>query len=169
MAADINPEDLQGGAHPGGSPDDRYERSDARSSAVLMACLVLFTAAVMTAGAVYFYYKYALKLQAQADRPTLPMSTSVQPTHFQGSQNLQLSPKLDMDIYREAQEERLNNYGWVSKEAQVVHIPIYRAIALVAERGLPTRSAAASAEFADQASSAPQESSGGRTYRNRLR
>lgn len=170
MAADTNPEDLQGGSQPGGTPDDRYERSDARASGVLMAGFVLFAAAVMTAAAVYFYYDYATRARQDSEAAAeVPMTVLPVPTVFQGRSSLQVNTKLDMDIYRAQAQERLNNYGWVSREANVVHIPIDRAMALVAERGLPTRPAAAAAEFGDQATSAPQDSSGGRTYRNSLR
>lgn len=35
--------------------------------------------------------------------------------------------------------ELLNTYGWLDRKAGVVHIPIDRAIELVAQRGLPVR------------------------------
>lgn len=37
------------------------------------------------------------------------------------------------------EENTLNSYGWVDEKAGVVHIPIERAMQLVAQRGLPTR------------------------------
>ncbi len=37
------------------------------------------------------------------------------------------------------QEDQLNSYGWVDQQAGVAHIPIERAMDLVAERGLPVR------------------------------
>jgi hypothetical protein len=46
------------------------------------------------------------------------------------------SPEL-MIAQREQAEVRLNSYGWVDKEADVVRIPIDRAMALIAENGLP--------------------------------
>ena len=36
------------------------------------------------------------------------------------------------------QENQLNSYGWVDEKAGAVHIPIERAMQLVAQRGLPT-------------------------------
>lgn len=36
------------------------------------------------------------------------------------------------------QEEQLNSYGWVDQKAGVAHIPIERAMELIAQRGLPT-------------------------------
>jgi hypothetical protein len=38
-------------------------------------------------------------------------------------------------------QQRLTNYGWVDRNAGKVHIPIDRAIDLLAQRGLPTRPA----------------------------
>ena len=39
------------------------------------------------------------------------------------------------------QEDRLNSYGWVNQQAGVAHIPIDRAIDLIAQQGLPVRPA----------------------------
>jgi len=41
------------------------------------------------------------------------------------------------------QEKELNSYGWVDEKAGVAHIPIDRAMDLIAQRGLPVQSAAA--------------------------
>jgi hypothetical protein len=35
--------------------------------------------------------------------------------------------------------QRLNSYGWVDQQAGIARIPIDRAMALLAQRGLPTR------------------------------
>jgi hypothetical protein len=53
---------------------------------------------------------------------------------------LQPDPVADLNKFRAANEERLNTYGWVNQQAGVVRIPISRAMDLVAQRGLPTRS-----------------------------
>ncbi len=51
---------------------------------------------------------------------------------------LQESPEADMRAWRAKEEARLRSYGWISKEAGVVHIPIEEAMRLTLERGLPT-------------------------------
>jgi len=54
-------------------------------------------------------------------------------------------PRLETDERNELteprmrEEERLNSYGYVDQPAGVIHIPIERAMQLVAERGLPVR------------------------------
>lgn len=54
---------------------------------------------------------------------------------------LQVAPSTDLDRLRTNEDSALNSYGWVDREAGIVHIPIDKAIDLVAERGLPARSA----------------------------
>ncbi len=52
------------------------------------------------------------------------------------------------------QEDQLNSYGWVDEQAGVAHIPIGRAMDLIAERGLPVRPVA-SAETGAAAATKP--------------
>jgi hypothetical protein len=61
-----------------------------------------------------------------ATRPKLPRGESpvLQPLPFR-----------DMKDFRREEETRLTKYGWVDKNAGIVHIPVDRAIDLVAERG----------------------------------
>jgi hypothetical protein len=47
---------------------------------------------------------------------------------------LQTMPGDDLTRYRAAQDGKLTSYGWVDRNAGVVHIPIDRAIELMAER-----------------------------------
>jgi hypothetical protein len=52
---------------------------------------------------------------------------------------LQRDPEESLQRMSSETDALLNSYGWVDKEAGVVHIPIERAIELMLERGLPTR------------------------------
>lgn len=45
------------------------------------------------------------------------------------------------------QSQRLNSYGWVDREAGVVHMPVERAMQLFVERGVPARSDAPAPTF----------------------
>jgi len=57
----------------------------------------------------------------------------------------------------------LQGYHWVDQKAGVVQIPIERAMDLLAQRGLPARSAADSQAFSDHGQGGPSDSSGGRS------
>jgi len=52
---------------------------------------------------------------------------------------LEVRPVQELRAFREAEDERLSTYGWVDQSKGVVHIPIERAIDIVAQRGLPAR------------------------------
>ena len=45
----------------------------------------------------------------------------------------------ELNDFRRQEEKQLNSYGWVDQKAGVVHVPIERAMQLMAERGLPVR------------------------------
>jgi hypothetical protein len=50
---------------------------------------------------------------------------------------LQTDPAADLAALRRAESTRLSAYGWLERDEGIVRIPISRALALTAERGLP--------------------------------
>ena len=55
---------------------------------------------------------------------------------------LQVIPEEDLAIFREIEEKKLNSYGWVIRTADIVQIPIDRAMQLTADEDrykLPAR------------------------------
>jgi hypothetical protein len=52
---------------------------------------------------------------------------------------LQQFPHKDLYQFRQGEEAFLHGYGWMNKEAGIVHIPIETAMRLTVERGLPSR------------------------------
>ena len=54
---------------------------------------------------------------------------------------LQTNPRADLREMRESEDKRLDSYGWVDRNAGIVHIPIDDAIKLTLQRGLPSRPA----------------------------
>lgn len=51
---------------------------------------------------------------------------------------LETDERTEIFPFREAEEKQLNSYGWMDEKSGVIHIPIQRAMQLVAERGLNT-------------------------------
>jgi hypothetical protein len=64
---------------------------------------------------------------------------------------LQVDYFADLDKVRADWDEHLNSYGWLDKNAGVVHIPIERAMELTLQRGLPVRTAPQSVAAAPKA------------------
>jgi hypothetical protein len=52
---------------------------------------------------------------------------------------LETDERTELNDFRLAEEQTLNSYGWVDQGAGVVHIPIERAMQLIAQRGLSTK------------------------------
>lgn len=52
---------------------------------------------------------------------------------------LEIDERNQLDRIRIDEEQTLNSYGWIDEKAGTVHIPIERAMDLLAQRGLPTR------------------------------
>lgn len=52
---------------------------------------------------------------------------------------LEINERTQLNGFRLDEEKKLNSYGWVDQKAGVVHIPIERAMQIVAQRGLPVR------------------------------
>jgi hypothetical protein len=51
--------------------------------------------------------------------------------------HLQYNPTQDLSALRAREQKQLSGYGWVDRSAGIVHIPIDRAMRLIAEKGIP--------------------------------
>jgi hypothetical protein len=147
--------------------DERYEKTDARLNAVIIVSLLIVAAAVMSAVAVWYYYSFALdKLRIkQAMVAKRPGPAAEIPEDMP---KLEINSPINLKLYNEEKQARLHSYGWVSREVQVVHIPIERAIELTAERKLPSQPVEefTTATARDNGADLPQDSSSGRTSWN---
>jgi hypothetical protein len=108
------------------SPPRDYEKSDAdpRLIAVLAAGVALFlTATPFLLLAVYPDAEKQGDISGDLRRPPEP--------------RLQIRPQADLEQVRANETAQLNGTGWIDRDRQVAHIPIDRAIDLLAQRGLP--------------------------------
>jgi hypothetical protein len=108
------------------SSSTRYEASDAepRLIAALAAGLAGFL--VLTPFLLALLFPDAARLApASADWSQLP------------APRLQIDPQRELAELRRAEQQRLSTYGWNDPQRMFVHLPIDRALSLIAERGLP--------------------------------
>jgi hypothetical protein len=125
-----------------------FEREDLGAKPILIFLLALTIACVLVALALKGLYSY---LDAYENRhqpvqnPLVQQTTTDTRTVERGDIKKFPQPRLESDetteinAFRLQEEQTLNSYGWVDEQAGVVRIPIDRAMALVAQRGLPTR------------------------------
>jgi hypothetical protein len=102
----------------------RHETTDARPRPILLFTAGLLTALVVSLAVTFWLFR----LMAAATAPAGGVNARTLPPE----PRLQVTPSDDLDGIRAAEIERLSSYGWVDRKAGVVHIPIERAMALVA-------------------------------------
>ncbi len=113
-----------------------YETSDARFRAILWgggALVILMVAA--------FALMYILlgHFESRQQATATPSSPLVEGRPLPPEPRLQVTPEIDLKTIRAKEDSLVNSYGWVSKEAGVVRIPVERAMALMLERGFPAQ------------------------------
>ena len=73
-------------------------------------------------------------------REETSVANTVEPTKMFPQPQLQKTPIPDLKAIRAEEDKLLNGYAWVDQSKGVVRIPVDRAIEVLAQRGLPTRS-----------------------------
>jgi hypothetical protein len=134
------------------SSNGAFERRDISSRDVIWFLVGLAVAGVIITIAVNSFYHY-LDARSKAEQtPVSPLVTnaSTDTRHLSTdykdylkqnfpSPQLEIDERTQLDQIRLREEETLATYGWVDQKAGVVRIPIERAMDLIAQRGLPTR------------------------------
>ena len=148
--------------HPGKSNGHTdFERRDIGASGVLYFMAGLAVAAVIIHFVIAGMYKY-LEHHAEAQgRAISPLVTSTVrdtrtlPPQFKTDQEgadyekylqknfpepqLEIDERTELNKVRLSEEDRLSTYDYIDKDAGTVRIPIDRAMDLLVQRGLPTR------------------------------
>src|SRR5580658_1826071 len=117
------------------SPEAGYEHTDAQVGplAVLAVSVGLLVLISLTGAAIM----WRVMAYETHDTGTLRGSPLAGLRPLPPTPRLQIYPATDLKDTREQEHQLLSSYGWVEKEKGVVHIPIDRAMDLLAERGLP--------------------------------
>ena len=125
-----------------------YEREDLGARPILIFLLSLVIGCVLVAivlRGLYMYLDAYENRHQPAESPLVQETTADTRTIEPGDVKKFPQPRLEKDetteinAFRIQEEQTLNSYGWVDEQAGVVRIPIDRAMALLAQRGLPTR------------------------------
>jgi hypothetical protein len=163
------------GAHNGAHGD--YEREDFSTATIVGSLIGLVVMCVVSFVIVVGMYRYLEKTQMEhvAANPMVPMKTDTRhmtPGKNPGDDPMEVQafpkPRLQRDDVEEmrdqlyGEESRLQSYGWTDQESGEARIPVARAMELIAERGLPVRSAAAP-KAAGKPAAAPVVAAHGKT------
>src|SRR5207237_5103683 len=118
-----------------------HEESDVNIRAIFGFGIGLFIVAVIVHVAIYVLFRYFSSGQEAANSVRqYPLATR-QENRLPPEPRLQTNPRQDLQDLRAQEEQLLNGYGWVDRNAGVVRIPIGEAMRLTIQRGLPSRGA----------------------------
>jgi hypothetical protein len=130
-----NPEDLRASQEAG------YEKRDVNVAALLKFGFWMAILLIVTFLGMRWTFNYFSRTQTLG-APTSPFARA---RELPPNPRIQVTPHLDLQMYCQGQEEEVNTYAWVDQRLGVVRIPVDRAMDLVLQRGLPSRSGAAPA------------------------
>ena len=102
-------------------------------------------------GIFHFLDAYDRKHQ-QARTPMIQVESNTRDVQTQLIQRfpeprLEDNERTELNGFRYGEEQELNSYGWVDKNAGIAHIPIEQAMQLIAQKGLSTTPQAGIAPF----------------------
>jgi hypothetical protein len=126
---------------------DETKKGHERNTLVIKG-LVVFAVALFGVGSLVEYgLGFVMREFAREEKslealapPTFPDDTGTQP-----DPRLQAEPSTDFQKMRNKAMSQLNGYGWVDRKAGIAHIPIDRAMEIVARSGLRSAVEAAAA------------------------
>lgn len=133
-----------------------YERRDIRVAGVLYFILALLISGGIVHFVVHGLWDYLENRYETKQAPVSPLvknpskDTRRIPEQYKDNYQqflkdqfpapqLEIDERTELNDIRLHEEDTLSTYGWVDKNAGTVHIPIERAMDLLAERGLPVR------------------------------
>jgi len=139
----MNNEELQ---HHETNPQMEFEREDWKPRRVYTFLVALAIAGILVHIGLWGLYRVLDRYNATHQPPPNPLVESRADTRDVSPEEPQRFPeprlekneRLEINDFRLREEQTLNTYGWVDQKAGVLHIPIERAMQLIAERGLPT-------------------------------
>jgi hypothetical protein len=126
-----------------------YERQDVSARGIFYFIAGLLAATLLISFLLSGLYKILDKRFETRQPPVNPLAANVPkdtrqvppqyPETAFPDPRLETDERTQLNSIRIAEEQKLNSYGWVDEKAGTMHIPIERAMELLAQRGLPLR------------------------------
>lgn len=130
-----------------------YEQQDLGGRPIYVFLIVLAIACVVVAVALWGGYRAVDAYLEGRQVKQGPLARAPRPSDSRNAQvpaineeiiktiprpRLEENERTELREFREQEDARLHSYGWVDASAGTVHVPIDRAMELIAQRGLPT-------------------------------
>jgi len=127
---------------PGNNPTVAHEHTDADSHVITRFGIGLAFLIVVSQLLLWWLFDHFSEREKKLS-PHVPaivrMQAPVLPPEprLQGNAPLDLNPRLDLKKMREDEDAFLSHYGWIDPDRGIVHLPIDKALDIVAKTGLP--------------------------------
>ncbi len=115
--------------------DVHFERTDVSTAGTIGIIVGTLVSVWIITAFVYLYFGHLAHNRAIGSPPPLPIEAHG--NRVPPEPRLQASPREDLKAMRTREDWTLGHYSWVDKQKGVVAIPIDRAIAILAQRGIP--------------------------------
>jgi hypothetical protein len=144
-----------------------HEHTDANVWMIVQFAIWLVVSAVVVHLLMWLMFRVFAGQREAASTPEFPLAVG-QERRLPAGPRLQRFPANEIFQFRTGENEYLNAYGWIDRNAGTVHIPIADAMRMTLERGLPARAQAPPEAAQDvPPGMIPQDSSSGRTLERR--
>jgi hypothetical protein len=148
-------------------PGSTYEHTDAHvGPMVKFAVWLVISAIIVHVGLAAMYWLLIRESTERVESAQYPLAVNA-PPRLPAEPRLQQFPRNEMYEFRVKEDQQLQTYGWVDKNAGVVHIPIQDAMRLMLERGALTARQQNATQPAGQVDMFPSDSSSGRAMERR--
>lgn len=129
---DANKPAGQGQGHGVAAEPDRVSTKLVVGFGVLFAVIAAVAAALMAA----LFWGYDRKAERRDEKVVAAAGLELREPGLPPLPRLQVYPVRHWKDFQAAERERLDSYGWMDRSSGAVHVPIDRAIELIAERGV---------------------------------
>ena len=118
----------------------QHEESDVNILGIFAFAGGLLATGIFIHLMVWLLFSYLSTREAAKTAPQFPLAAT-QEQRLPPEPRLQTNPRQDLQDLRAQEDELLNSYRWVDRNAGIVRIPIDEAMRLTLQRGLPARPA----------------------------
>ena len=146
-------------------PDSTYEHTDASVGPIVKFMIWLVVSAVVIHIGLGFFYEL-LVARSRTVEQQYPLAVG-QEERLPPAPRLQQFPQNEIYQFRMDENALLQRYGWMNKEAGIVHIPVEDAMRMAIERGVLQSQAPDSTQPIRTPGLMPADSSAGRTMEQR--
>jgi type VI protein secretion system component VasF len=117
--------------------EQRHERPDVHIKVFLILLALIVVSGFLIHGTLWAWLISWPGWSAPAENAPWRVIGQDQPTPARQFAELQPNPQIDLQTYKRRMQQRLSSYAWINPDSAVIQIPIQRAMALVAQQGLP--------------------------------